>query len=119
MPDEALLKEVDGTSTWESLRAVGPVPRRAATSTEVVLVTDGYHAFRVEAIAEDIGLDATVSPDRLRGSRAPASSASSLRETAAVVARAASSATTACSGSTTPSTTERADPGVRPAGAVR
>ena len=37
--------------------------------TEVVLVTDDYHAYRVEAIAEDIGLDATVSPtdSRLSG----------------------------------------------------
>ena len=25
-------------------------------------MTDGYHAYRVEAIAEDLGLDATVSP---------------------------------------------------------
>ena len=29
VPDEALLKEVDGTSTWESLRRVGPVPAPA------------------------------------------------------------------------------------------
>ena len=28
----------------------------------VVLVTDGYHAFRVRAIAEELGLDAAVSP---------------------------------------------------------
>jgi uncharacterized SAM-binding protein YcdF (DUF218 family) len=68
VPDEDLLKEVDGTSTWESLRASA----RFLVSrdlTEVVLVTDDYHAYRVEAIAEDIGLDATVSPtdSRLSG----------------------------------------------------
>jgi uncharacterized SAM-binding protein YcdF (DUF218 family) len=68
VPDEALMKEVDGTSTWESLRASA----RFLVSqglTEVVLVTDDYHAYRVEAIAEDIGLDATVSPtdSRLSG----------------------------------------------------
>ena len=31
-----------------------------------MLVTDGYHAYRVEAIAEDLGLDATVSPSDSR-----------------------------------------------------
>jgi uncharacterized SAM-binding protein YcdF (DUF218 family) len=61
VPDEALLKEVDGTSTWDSLRAA----RRflAERGVEgVVLVTDDYHAYRVEAIAEEVGFDATVSP---------------------------------------------------------
>ena len=32
----------------------------------MVLVTDGYHAYRVEAIAEDLGLDASVSPSETR-----------------------------------------------------
>jgi uncharacterized SAM-binding protein YcdF (DUF218 family) len=61
VPDDALLKEVDGASTWESLRASA----RFLVSrdlTDVVLVTNDYHAYRVEAIAEEIGLDATVSP---------------------------------------------------------
>lgn len=61
VPDEALLKEVDGTSTWESLRASARF-LLAEDLSRVVLVTDDYHAYRVEAIAEDIGLDATVSP---------------------------------------------------------
>ncbi len=38
------------------------VPRRSATPTRVVLVTDDYHAYRVEAIAEEVGFDASVSP---------------------------------------------------------
>lgn len=82
VPDEALLKEVEGTSTWESLRASARFLLARGVTT-VVLVTDDYHAFRVEAIAEDIGLDATVSPADSR-----LSSASRLRqlarETAAV-----------------------------------
>jgi uncharacterized SAM-binding protein YcdF (DUF218 family) len=61
VPDEDLLKEVDGHSTWESLAASARF-LIARDLTEVVLVTDGYHAYRVEAIAEDSGLDATVSP---------------------------------------------------------
>ncbi|MEQ1788240.1 MAG: YdcF family protein [Acidimicrobiales bacterium] len=82
VPDDALLKEVEGTSTWESLRASARFLLARGVTT-VVLVTDDYHAFRVEAIAEDIGLDATVSPTDSR-----LSSASRLRqlarETAAV-----------------------------------
>ena len=60
VPEEALRTEVDGTSTWDSLRAT----RRFLPEDidEVVLVTDDYHAYRVEAIAEEIGFDASVSP---------------------------------------------------------
>ena len=61
MPDEALLKEVDGTSTWDSLRATRRFLEER-DADEVVLVTDDYHAYRVEAIAEEVGFDATVSP---------------------------------------------------------
>ena len=55
-----------------------------ADADEVVLVTDDYHAYRVEAIAEEVGFDATRVAHRLAPHRAPSSSASSLRETAAV-----------------------------------
>ena len=46
VPDEALLKEVDGTSTWESLAASARFLIERDL-TKVVLVTDGYHAKRV------------------------------------------------------------------------
>lgn len=65
VPDDALLKEVDGHSTWESLAASARF-LTARDLTRVVLVTDGYHAYRVEAIAEDSGLDARVSPTDTR-----------------------------------------------------
>ena len=65
VPDDALLKEVDGQSTWESLAAAARFLIERDLTT-VVLVTDGYHAYRVEAIAEDSGLDATVSPSETR-----------------------------------------------------
>ncbi len=65
VPDEALLKEVQGSSTWESLAASARILRERGL-TDVVLVTDGYHAYRVEAIAEESGLDATVSPSASR-----------------------------------------------------
>ena len=76
------MKEVDGTSTWESLRASARFLAGEGL-TNVVLVTDDYHAYRVEAIAEEIGLDATVSPtdSRLAGTE---QLRQLLRETAAV-----------------------------------
>jgi len=82
VPDEALMKEVDGTSTWESLRASARFLMGRGL-TEVVLVTDDYHAYRVEAIAEEIGLGASVSPtdSRLTGTK---QIRQLVRETAAV-----------------------------------
>ena len=83
VPDEALLKEVDGTSTWESLAASARFLHRPRDRPTVILVTDGYHAMRVEAIADDLGLDATVSPSRSR-LRHRARAEQLLRETVAV-----------------------------------
>lgn len=82
VPDEALLKEVGGTSTYESLTAAARFLREAGM-TEVVLVTDGYHAYRVGAIADELGLDASVSPSETRLSRGAELRALS-RETLAV-----------------------------------
>lgn len=65
VPDEALLKEVGGRNTYESLAAAARI-LRDRDQTDVVLVTDGYHAFRVGAIAESLGLDASVSPTETR-----------------------------------------------------
>jgi uncharacterized SAM-binding protein YcdF (DUF218 family) len=65
VPDAALLKEVNGSSTWESLAASARF-LIARHDTKVLLVTDGYHAKRVEAIADDLGLDAAVSPSHNR-----------------------------------------------------
>ena len=69
VPDAALLKEVDGASTWESLTAVSRF-LLARDLRKVVLVTDDYHAKRVGAIADDLGFDASVSPSDTRLSTA-------------------------------------------------
>jgi uncharacterized SAM-binding protein YcdF (DUF218 family) len=82
VPDEALLKEVDGTSTWDSLAASARFLVQRG-QTKVVLVTDGYHAKRVGAIADELGLDASVSPSRNRLSAA-SELRHLLRETVAV-----------------------------------
>jgi uncharacterized SAM-binding protein YcdF (DUF218 family) len=67
VPDANLLREVQGTNTWESLAASARILRDVGT-TDVVLVTDGYHALRVQAIADELGLDASVSPSGNSGS---------------------------------------------------
>ncbi len=61
IPDEALLLEVDGTSTYESLRATARFLEDRAVN-RVILVTDPYHARRSLLIAEEVGLEAEVSP---------------------------------------------------------
>jgi len=61
VPDGDILPEVRGTSTWESIAASANFLGDDGWD-RVVLVTDGYHAFRVRAIAEELGLDAAVSP---------------------------------------------------------
>jgi uncharacterized SAM-binding protein YcdF (DUF218 family) len=82
VPDEALLKEVGGKNTYESLAASARF-LRVRGFTDIVLVTDGYHALRVREIAEDLGLRAAVSPTETRLGRA-AELRQLLRETAAV-----------------------------------
>ena len=67
VPDADLLVEDRGTNTWESLAAAARI-LRDRDLTQAVLVTDGYHALRVDAIADELGLDASVSPSRPGGS---------------------------------------------------
>jgi uncharacterized SAM-binding protein YcdF (DUF218 family) len=62
IPDEAIKVEVEGTDSWEELSASALILRQAGTGDDVLVVTDPYHAFRVHAIAHEVGLDAHVSP---------------------------------------------------------
>lgn len=55
VPDEAILKEVQGRTTYESLAATARFLRERDLD-EVLLVTDGYHALRARGIASDVGL---------------------------------------------------------------
>ena len=78
VPDEDLLVVTDGTNTWEELSATAhQLDLRGLDS--VVLVSDGYHALRIEQTAEQLGLDASVA--RTDGS---ATLRQLARETAAV-----------------------------------
>lgn len=61
VPDEALLLEVDGTSTYEELAATARILGDRGLSS-VLMVSDGYHSQRLLSIAGEVGLDGSVSP---------------------------------------------------------
>lgn len=59
VPDERVLLEVQGTSTYESLAAAHRF-LAAEGVTAVVLVTDRFHARRSLLVAEEVGFEAEV-----------------------------------------------------------
>jgi uncharacterized SAM-binding protein YcdF (DUF218 family) len=61
IPEASILRETNGRSTYQSL-ADASVFLKARGITKVVLVSDAYHAARVQGIADELGFDATVSP---------------------------------------------------------
>lgn len=63
VPERDILREVSGRSTWESLASAANFLRRR-DKTDVVLVSDPFHSARVAAVAEELGLAASVSPTR-------------------------------------------------------
>ena len=62
LPDSAIRVEVDGTNSFEELSASSHIVAALGTGHDVLIVTDPYHAMRVAAIADEIGLAAHVSP---------------------------------------------------------
>ena len=50
VPDDEILREVQGTNSWESLAAAARILRERGLS-EVILVSDPYHALRIGGIA--------------------------------------------------------------------
>ncbi|HVM40800.1 MAG TPA: YdcF family protein [Acidimicrobiia bacterium] len=63
VPDADILRETSGTSSWESLAASARFLRDRGI-TDVVLVSDPFHAERIKEIAGEVGLDGHVSPTR-------------------------------------------------------
>lgn len=59
--EERILREEQGSNTWEQLAAATRELRRRGMSS-AVLVSDDYHAYRLDRIAHELGLDAQVSP---------------------------------------------------------
>lgn len=63
VPDEAILREVQGRTSWQSLAASARFLREQEIR-DVVLVSDPFHAARIDGIAGELGLDAATSPTR-------------------------------------------------------
>ncbi len=61
VPEAAILREDQGTTSYESLRGVADVLGERGLD-DVLIVTDPYHALRSRLIAEEVGLRAHVSP---------------------------------------------------------
>ena len=59
VPEADLIVVTDGTNTWEELSATAHQLAPLGLD-KVVLVSDGYHALRLEHTAAELGLDATV-----------------------------------------------------------
>ena len=61
IPDSSILREVTGRTSWQSLAAAARFLERRGVN-EVVLVSDGFHAARIAAMASELGLEAHTSP---------------------------------------------------------
>ena len=81
IPEGMILRETNGRSSFQSLADSAAFLKQRGL-TRVVLVSDAYHAARIEGIAEEVGLDASVSPTR--ASRGLTDAGRYARETLAV-----------------------------------
>jgi uncharacterized SAM-binding protein YcdF (DUF218 family) len=63
VPDEAILREATGRTSWQSLSASARFLRQRGIH-DVVLVSDPFHAARIHGIASELGLDSATSPTR-------------------------------------------------------
>lgn len=61
VPEEAILREEQGTNTWSQLAAATVLLSERGVD-DVVLVSDDYHAYRLDRIAHELGLQSQVSP---------------------------------------------------------
>jgi uncharacterized SAM-binding protein YcdF (DUF218 family) len=61
VPEEAILREEQGANTWSQLAAATRLLVNRGID-DVVLVSDDYHAYRLDRIAHELGLQAQVSP---------------------------------------------------------
>ncbi|MBC8165176.1 MAG: YdcF family protein [Bryobacteraceae bacterium] len=70
VPSEAILVESEGESTWQSTAAAAEMMRRMGL-TSCIVVSDGYHIFRVKKMLEFRGLNVYGSPrpDEIKGWR--------------------------------------------------
>ncbi|HEV7887984.1 MAG TPA: YdcF family protein [Acidimicrobiales bacterium] len=85
VPDSAVLREVSGRTSWQSLASSAAFLKQRGI-TRVILVSDGFHALRVRAMADELGLTAYTSPSTASPIRGMAKLPYLVKETAAVAA---------------------------------
>jgi vancomycin permeability regulator SanA len=83
VPDEDVLREVSGTSSWQSLAAAANFLDDRQI-TDVLLVSDPFHSLRIRAMANELGLDGHSSPTRTSPIRGMTEARYMARETVAV-----------------------------------
>ena len=83
VPDDDILREVSGQSSWQSL-ASAAVFLRERDIRRVVLVSDPFHSYRITAMAGELGLDAVASPTKTSTITGVSELKYMARETAAV-----------------------------------
>lgn len=83
--EEVLRREVHGRNSWEQIAATARFLRQEGV-TDVLLVSDPYHSYRIEQIAREVGLEAAVSPAMANQLSGEARFKALAREAAAVAA---------------------------------
>ena len=83
VPDEDVLREVSGTTSWQSLAAAASFLGDRDIK-DVLLVSDPFHSYRIRAMASELGLDGHSSPTRTSPIRGMTEAKYMARETVAV-----------------------------------
>ena len=83
VPDDDVLREVSGTSSWQSLAAAANFLADRSIDN-VLLVSDPFHSFRIRAMASELGLEGRSSPTRTSPIRGVTEAGYMARETVAV-----------------------------------
>jgi uncharacterized SAM-binding protein YcdF (DUF218 family) len=83
VPDDDVLREVSGRTSFQSLSSVAAFLQDRAIN-RVILVSDPFHAYRIGAIADELGLEGHTSPTRTSPIGGTAEIRYFARETAAV-----------------------------------
>lgn len=83
VPDEDVLREVSGTSSWQSLAAAANFLDDRQI-TDVLLVSDPFHSLRIRAMASELGLDGHSSPTKSSPIKGMTEARYMARETVAV-----------------------------------
>jgi uncharacterized SAM-binding protein YcdF (DUF218 family) len=63
VPDEHILREVSGQSSWQSLASTAAFLKDRSIRN-VILVSDPFHSLRITNMAAELGLQASASPTR-------------------------------------------------------